>query len=236
MPSTLSIRDTIHECPHCRAHARREPRKCGRPFPKVWSDGFKEEVIPWEDVRVTRCPQCRCTYWLEDARMIGQVPEPTNSGVEIKVKRTWWFSTRTEIHRTFLVHPLSQLPQLKHADPSGLQEALADLRTDHDRERQTYLRTQLWWAYNHRFRREPMEPLTESDIALNHKNLSQLLPFYQPNDEPARLMLAGILLCLGRFGDAKAIAGMMDHYKWVPYKAKFIAAAEQKRSEVFRVR
>ena len=234
MPSS---RDTIHECPYCRGRARREARKCGRSFgPKVWSDGFMDEAIPWEDVRVTRCPQCSGMYWLEDARVRGEVPHPTYSGVEIKVKRTWWLGTRTEIHRTLKAHPLSTLPKLIHPDRTGLQEALADLRPDHDPEREAYLRTRLWWAHNHRLRYHSLEQPTEREIALNHRNLSQLLPLYGPHDEPARLMLAGILLSLERFGDAKAIADLMDHYKWVPYKAKFIAAAEQRRSEVFRVR
>ena len=229
--------DTIHECPYCKARARKGNLWSRTSFTtQVWSDGYKVEPVPWEDVRVTRCPRCHGIYWLEDARVLGKVPEPTNSGVEVKVKRTWWLGTRTEIHRTFKVHPLSELPLLKSPDKAGLQEALADLRPDHDRERQAYLRTQQWWAHNHRFRHGPMEPPTESDIAFNHRNLSQLLTLYQPNDEPTRLKLAGILLCLGRFGDAKAIAELMDHYKWVPYKAKFIAAAEERRSEVFRVR
>ena len=230
--------DTIHECPYCKARARKGNLWCRLSFTtQVWSDGYKVEPVPWEDVRVTRCPRCHGIYWLEDARVLGKVPETTYAEVEVKVKRGWWSGMRTETQQVARTSPLSELPKLKSPDVAGLYEALADLRPDHDRERQAYLRTQLWWAYDHRFRHGRMvEPPTESDIAMNHRNLSQLLTLYQPNDEPTRLKLAGILLCLGRFGDAKAIAELMDHYKWVPYRAKFIAAAEQKRSEVFRLR
>ena len=47
---------------------------------------------------------------------------------------------------------------------------------------------------------------------------------------------AAVLLALGRFGDARAVAEEVIDERLVPFKAKFIEAAERRHGRVFRLR
>ncbi|MEO8588809.1 MAG: hypothetical protein ABI432_05525 [Flavobacteriales bacterium] len=189
-----------------------------------------------ESVRVTRCPKCRSIYWLQDAKEIGTVPKPTYANVEVKVKRKWWFGTRTESRHVVKDSPLSELPELVHLDAEGMNEALAEIPQDHEPDSQAYLRTKLWWAFNERFRNGQPTIATEADEAMNHRNLSELLTLTEPEDDQARLKSAAILLALERFGDAEAITTMVEDERLAPFKEKFIDAARERKSRVFRLR
>ena len=101
--------------------------------------------------------------------------------------------------------------------------------------RQWHLRGHLWWRFNHRYRQEPVRPPTKKEIALNQQNLTTLITMYDPQDPPAKLKCAAMLLGLERFGDAKAIAEMVEEEQWAPIRIKFIEEAEQKKSGVFRL-
>lgn len=203
---------------------------------QLWSDGYRHAPMLPESVRVTRCPNCGNTYWLEDAKEIGTVPKPTYANVEVKVKRKWWFGTRTETRHVVQDSPLSELPELAHLDASGLSEALTQLPHDHEPDRETYLRTKLWWAFNDRFRNEQPTSATEADEATNRRNLDELLRLTEPEDDQGRLRSAAILLALERFGDAEAIATMVEDERLAAFKEKFIAAARGRRTMVFRLR
>lgn len=203
---------------------------------QLWSDGFMHAPMLPESVRVTRCPNCCITYWLEDAKEVGTLPEPNYENVEVKVKRKWWFGARTETRHMVQDSPLSLLPELKNLDAEGMNEALAELPHDDEPEREAYLRTKLWWAFNDRFRKEKPTAFTEEVVAMNHRNLEELLSLTEPEDDQARLKSAAILLALERFGDAEAIATMVEDERLAGFKGKFIEAARQRKSEVFRLR
>lgn len=203
---------------------------------QLWSDGYMHAPMLPESVRVTRCPNCGITYWLADAKEIGTLPEPTYANVEVKVKRKWWFGTRTETRHMVQDTPLSHLPKLKHLDAEGMNEALAELPHDDEPDRAAYLRTKLWWAFNDRFRSEEPTTATEVEVAMNHRNLVELLNLTEPEEDQARLKSAAILLALERFGDAEAIATMVEDERLAPFKEKFIEAAKQRKSRVFRLR
>lgn len=228
--------DIIQECPYCQAHARMCTLDSGNTFgSKVWSDGYAYSPQLPPAVVVTRCNRCRGIYWMEDAPVVGEVPRTTFTHVETTVKRRWWFGTRTDIKRTFTESPLKKLPLLTHLDVKGLREALAQLPPDHDPFRQRYLRGHLWWRFNDHYRQEPVKPPTKTEIALNQQNLATLIGLYDPQDPPAKFKCAAMLIGLERYGDAKAIAEMVEEEMWAPIRMKFIEAAEQRTCGIFRI-
>lgn len=189
-----------------------------------------------EMVRVTRCPVCRRIYWLADAQELGVVPEPVFEEQEVEVRRKWWFGTRKEKRSGYRSSPLADLPELEHLDADGLFDALAETTTDSTQGREEYLRTKLWWAYNDSFRNDmsaSTAPLQEND---HRKNLEALLPLIDADDDQGRLKSAAVLLALGRFGDARAVAEEVVDERLAPFKAKFIEAAERGHGRVFRLR
>lgn len=189
-----------------------------------------------EMVRVTRCPGCRRIYWLADAQEVGVVPEPVFEEQEVEVKRQWWFGTRKEKRRGYKSSPLAELPKLEHLDEVGLIDALAEVTTASSLGREEYLRTKLWWAFNESFRNDPsasIAPLQEND---NRKNLESLLPLIDADEDQGRLKSAAVLLALGRFGDARAVAEEVADPRLAPFKTKFIEAAERQDGRVFRLR
>jgi hypothetical protein len=173
---------------------------------------------------------------LTDAQEVGVVPEPVFEEQEVEVKRKWWFGTRKEKRSGYRSSPLSDLPELEHLDADGLFDALAEITTDSTQGREEYLRTKLWWAYNDSFRNDPLAdtvPVQEID---NRKNLEVLLPLIDADDDQGRLKSAAVLLALGRFGDARAVAEEVVDDRLAPFTAKFIEAAERGHGRVFRLR
>ena len=66
------------------------------------------------------------------------------------------------------------------------------------REKQKYLRLQLWWAGNDRLRRSPAAKLSKRHI----ENLEALLPLLKMEKSEDRLIRAEVLRELGRFDEA----------------------------------
>ncbi len=189
-----------------------------------------------EMVRVTRCLGCRRIYWLADAQELGVVPAPVFEQQEVVVNRKWWFGTRKEKRSGYRSSPLADLPELEHLDADGLIDALAEITTGSTQGREEHLRTKLWWAYNDSFRNDTSAstpPLQEND---HRENLEALLPLIDANDDQGRLKSAAVLLALGRFGDARAVVEEVIDERLVPFKAKFIEAAERGHGRVFRLR
>lgn len=233
----LPAPDTILECPHCKAHARKANLLSGNTFGShLWSDGYMHAPMLPEMVSVTRCPNCRRIFWLADAEEVGDVPEPRFEEREVEIKRKWWFGTKKQKQRRSWLSPLSDLPELKHLDAKGLNEALNDLRSNPDRGREEYLRTRLWWHYNDRFRTEPKVTVRPQEEIDNRKNLEALLPLVDASSDQGRLKSASILLALDRFGDAGAIAEEVSDERLAPFKSRFIEAAEGQRHRVFQLR
>lgn len=189
-----------------------------------------------EMVRVTRCLGCRRIYWLADAQELGVVPEPVFEEQEVEVKRRWWFGTRKEKRGGYRSSPLADLPELEHLDAEGLTEALSDILSDPDGSREVYLRTKLWWHYNDRLRTDPDANSSPQEEIDNRKNLEALLPLINADDDQGRLKSAAVLLALSRFGDARAVAEEVVDERLMPFKAKFIEAAERGHGRVFRLR
>lgn len=188
-----------------------------------------------EMVRVTRCPDCRRIYWLADAQELGVVPEPVFEEQEVEVNRKWWFGTRKEKRSGYRSSPLADLPELEHLDADGLFDALAEVTTDSTQGREEYLRTKLWWTHNDSFRNDPSAS-TVQPVNDHRKNLEALLPLIDADDDQGRLKSAAVLLALGRFGDARAVAEEVIDERLMPFKAKFIEAAERGHGRVFQLR
>lgn len=117
-----------------------------------------------------------------------------------------------------------------------LTDALAEVTTASSQGREEFLRTKIWWAFNDSFRNDPsasIAPLQEND---NRKNLESLLPLIDADEDQGRLKSAAVLLALGRFGDARAVAEEVADPRLAPFKTKFIEAAERQDGRVFRLR
>ncbi len=233
----LPAPETIHQCPHCNTKARKANLLSGNTFgSQLWSDGYMHAPMLPEMVRVTRCLGCRRIYWLADAQELGVVPAPVFEQQEVVVNRKWWFGTRKEKRSGYRSSPLADLPELEHLDADGLVYALAEITIGSSPGREEYLRTKLWWAYNNSFRNDPnasTAPLQEND---HRKNLEALLPLIDADDDQGRLKSAAVLLALGRFGAARAVAEEVVDERLAPFKAKFIEAAERQHGSVFRLR
>lgn len=233
----LPAPDTIHRCPHCNAKARKANLLSGNTFgSQLWSDGYMHAPMLPEMVRVTRCLGCRRIYWLADAQELGVVPEPVFEEQEVEVNRKWWFGTRKEKRSGYRSSPLAYLPELEHLDAVGLADALAEITTGSTQGREEYLRTKLWWTHNDSFRNDPSAstaPMQEND---HRKNLEALLPLIDADDDQGRLKSAAVLLALGRFGDARAILLDIEEERLFPFRDRFIQAANQEQSGVFRLR
>lgn len=233
----LPAPDTIHECPHCNAKALKANLLSGNTFgSQLWSDGYMHAPMLPEMVRVTRCPDCRRIYWLADAQELRVVPEPVFEEQEVEVNRKWWFGTRKEKRSGYRSSPLADLPELEHLDAGGLVEALAEITIGSTQGREEYLRTKLWWTHNDSFRNDPSASPASLQENENRKNLEALLPLIDADDDQGRLKSAAVLLALGRFGDARAVAEEVVDERLAPFKAKFIEAAERQHESVFRLR
>lgn len=201
-----------------------------------WSDGYLDAPMMPDSVNVTRCANCHAIYWVEDAPCVGDIPETRYENREVLVKRKWWFGHRKDIDREVIVSPLRQLPEMVHLDTPGLLEALGRLPLNPGENREEYIRMRIRWAYNHRFRSEPNALPTAEEEAENKMNLEKLLSLVDPEGDQGKFKSAGLLLELGRFGDARAIVSGIAEERLFRFRDSYMQAADQALSQVFLLR
>lgn len=201
-----------------------------------WSDGYLDAPMMPDRVNVTRCANCHAIYWVEDAHRVGNVPETRYENREVLVKRKWWFGHRKENHSEVIISPLNDLPEIEHLDTLGMLEALERLPLNPGENREEHLRMRIRWAYNHRFRSDPNAAATAEEEAANKANLERLLSLVDPNGDQEKFKSAGLLLELGRFGDARAIVSGIEDERLFRFRDSYIQAAEQAKSKVFLLR
>lgn len=201
-----------------------------------WSDGYLDAPMMPNPVHVTRCANCHMIYWVKDAHCVGDIPETRYENREALVKRKWWFGHRKEIHREVIVSPLMELPEMEHLDLAGYLEALERLPLNPGADREDHIRTEIRWAYNHRFRSDPNAAATAEEEAANKANLEKLLSLVDPEGDQGKFKSAGLLLELGRFGDARAIVSGIEDERLFRFRDSYIQAAEQAKSQIFLLR
>lgn len=189
-----------------------------------------------DQVVVTCCPHCSGIFWVEDADEEGDVPEPEYFDEEVEVKRTFWFGSRKVKQRVLRESDLASLPMIQNIDVAGIRSALDQITAEDKPRKEEYARTQLWWAFNDRFRGTPDAIVDPADEAENKKNLERLIILVDDDEDQGRFKIASVLLALGRFGDARAILALIEEERMFPFRDRFMEAADQSQSKVFRLR
>ena len=229
--------DTVILCPTCKGKLRKQTWLSGNSFgSKLWSDGYMVASMMPDPVTVTSCPHCSTIFWVADAQEQGDVPEPEYFDEVVEVKRALWFGTKKVRRSGRRDSELASLPTIKHAAIAAIRTALDQLPPEDKPAKEEYARTRLWWAFNDRSRETTDAALDASDEEENRKNLEHLITLVDPNNDQGRLKSASILLALGRFGDARAILALIEEERMFQFRDRFIEAANQSQSKVFRLR
>ncbi len=221
----LPAPDTIHACPHCGHNAYRSSFLSGNTFSsRLWSDGYLQAPMLDDAVQVTRCTNCKATYWVQDAPVLERVPY----GFFNKYSRTQQES------RNFALSEQQALqddpapsrpvpPKMEHLDQRGHLEALKELALAPHKDREAYLRLRIWWAHNQPFR-NALKPATPTEDAESLANLHGLLALLETSTEKGILLSAGALAALGRYGDARAILAELYAEGFSEEKKRFMQA------------
>ena len=221
----------------CKGQLRKQTWHSGNSFgSKLWSDGYMIASMMMDPVVMANCPHCSSIFWVADAQEVGDVPEPEYFDEVVEVKRALWFGTKKVKKSGRRDSDLASLPMIQHADVAGISTALDQLTAEDEPWKEEYVRTRLWWAFNDRFREIPDAASDASIVEENRQNLERLITLVDPDNDQGRLKSASILLALGRFGDARAILAMMEEERMFQFRDRFIQAADQSQSKVFRLR
>lgn len=187
-------------CPHCHGEIRVRHSRTGHAGQYVqWSDGYSSN----HDVdycRLSACPCCHQSFWLDDVQRIAKVPQPTQRdvafGAEILAAAGWHGVSRSL--------DVDALPD--HGEPFAVPASNAQLIATLEQgsltpEREKYLRTQLWWRGNHQHRGGGHDDHGAIPDDIWTGNLEWLLDYFQrqPNDDRDVVIEAELLRELGEF-------------------------------------
>lgn len=191
-------------CPHC--HDEIRVRRSGRSHVGKyveWSDGFSSSHDAGY-CRLSACPSCHQSFWLDDVQRTARVPQPTRRDVAYGsaiLLATGW-------HGVSQPFDIEALPD--HGEPFALPASnaqfIAALDQDHlTPERQKYLRTQLWWRGNHPYRGGEHGDHGAIPDHIWTSNLAWLLDHFQrqPNDDRDVVIEAELFRALGAFQEAQ---------------------------------
>ncbi len=196
--------DAIVACPHCGTLARHWTLESGNTFgASQWTDGKTFAPMLQRPPEFVRCRWCRGFYWLDQAKAVGELPEPFHmaddeDGGPPSVPPAWTAAPRVE-------EP-TEIEYLEAID-AGLVGA----------DRVLDARILAWWRGNDPFRgREYAKRFgagkDEAPAApeARRRNLEALLGLLDDADPGALVMKAEALRHLGRFDDALAALGRID--------------------------
>lgn len=219
----LPAPDTIHACPQCGHNAYRSSFLSGNTFSsRLWFDGYLQAPMLGDAVQVTRCANCKATYWVQDAPVLERVPY----GSFNQYSRTQQESRSFALSEQQAVQDdpaPSRPPKMEHLDQGGHLEALKELALAPDKDREAYLRLRIWWAHNQPYR-DALKPTTPTEDAASIANLHGLLALLETSTEKGILLSAGVLAALGRYGDARAILAELNPARLSEEKKCFMQA------------
>lgn len=205
----------VYQCPTCAGYFTRSTLGFMHYHDDVpdWSDGRSGQWWARAGGPIGRCPACRIVVWIDDAKEVMPAPrKPLPIGA---VARVWhrmtgdrsgrlndereWNEVRREIKEA------EQIDSLQGAQ--DFIEALTAL-SPHIRDREVYLRRQLWWALNDHRRLGadgmPMESKPAVTPAEAHANILRLLELFE-HDLKHQVERGELLRQLGRFDEAVAV-------------------------------
>ena len=194
-------------CPHCKHLAlRRRLRSVNFYGSTRWSDGYLSCLTGLPTF--TRCSSCQGVFWLEDAEVIGVLPDDRHDR-----KRT---GLAASLKRVFISSPsaVQEVPDVwrwaqpvDHPDVDALVIGIEN-SAHAPLERERRIRRLLWWRFNDRFRRSsPAAGGVSATIREKHEksNLHRLLDLAEKSDGHESIERVEILRELGRFDEARDV-------------------------------
>lgn len=195
-------------CPHCRYLAlRQRMRSINTSGNARWSDGYTS-CFPSE-LSFTRCGRCQGVYWLDDAEVVGTLPEPRR-----EASRKFWPSifrklTSSRNDRLPVAQPVPEewlwAQHVDQPDTDALVIGVENL-AGVPIEREQALRRKLWWRFNQQHRYPVASAIGISEtIRRTHEqsNLLRLLHLSGGEVKTQSLEEAEIYRELGMFAEAK---------------------------------
>ena len=195
-------------CPHCQYLALRQRLSLiNLGGATRWSDGFIAcfPGLP----SFTRCARCKGVYWLEDAEVVGTLPDRREGP-----PRGFWRRFFARPSQSFRRNSVDQsLPDewmwaqpVEHPDIDALAIGIEGLDDDETPEREQRLRRLLWWRFNdHHRASDRTAPGVSAAIRTAHErsNLLRLLDLSRDGDSVTNIEHVELLRELGRFDEAQ---------------------------------
>jgi hypothetical protein len=183
---------TLVSCPKCSKPFKAYDDVSGNTFGATfWSDGWVDAPMMPADKVVIICPHCRESVWRDDC--------PDGHPDYKPPERQPWEDSGHNYDE-----PYNRYWEFEAADRAGPKRFLRMLRSPIEKpERERYLRTQVWWAANHPYRKEPSQP--PAWTGPEKLNMAMLAALLDDTDGRQLITKAEIMRELGRFQLAKSL-------------------------------
>lgn len=170
--------DTYYKCPKCGNILSKGSIKDGNPLVGTFFSDEKK-LLPFdpEYPEIGKCKRCGNLIWLDESNVVGSD------------KKIILYNTRIL---------LSQ--RARFIDIEDYFKAL-DLGMGYNREKEVYLRKQIWWEHNDRLLERGRMFKDKKDEIKWENNLKRLLELLIEEDPTEKIMKAEIFRNLGRFDD-----------------------------------
>lgn len=201
-------------CPHCRQLAlRRRLRTFNSYGVTRWSDGYIS-CFPGLPA-FTRCSACKGVFWLEDAAVVGELPDSRREPPRGLWRRFQYRlrGIKTHSDRQTIPDDWMWAEPVEHPDVDAFIIGIENFSEDEPLEREQKLRRLLWWRFNAHHRiagRASTEISTTIRNAHERQNLLRLLDLSRIGDTTPKIERAEILRELGRFDEAREALLSLD--------------------------
>lgn len=203
----------LYKCPNCGNLLSNESLISGNTFgAKLYSDGKQFAPMLPDFPRLSKCKKCDTIFWLDEAAETGSYEWGDPISTE------WQHADTAE----FLL-----LPEYFEALTQGLGQRKAD---------ESYIRQQIWWAYNDRVRRGQPVFATEKDEASYRANCTRLMALLDPEDTSQYIMIAELKRNLADFNGCLQMMQQLDEAELDWLKTRFVAACQKKQQWVMLLR
>lgn len=205
---------SVHACPGCDAFFLQSQFRSVNFFGvQDWSDG--KPIMWWRQEPLVRCNACAALFWRGDTESVGVMPEMP--GAIGPLTRRWlrWRGDpdgrlEQQAEWTRAMKAWGKAQRISNVDFDDVVYVLARSRGVH-RDRILWLRNQIWWRLNDRYRDRADGSLSidmpKWPVGLERANMEVILGTLQEaKAQPWHLIQQGELLrLLGRFDEAVAV-------------------------------
>lgn len=202
----------VYECPNCGSHLTRESFVSGSTFgAKIFSDGKQIAPLLPELPNLIKCKKCNAFFWLSKLKKTGtyNVGDNVNSKWENAQKIDF-----LEIDDYFI----------------AIHKGIAE-----NKDEESYIRQQIWWAYNDRIRASQEIFSEENDELRWIENLKKLKELIDDSDIYQKILIAEIDRNLGDFESCISIIQSIDNDEVSWLKEKLLNECKQKNKWVIEL-